>query len=85
VERTSWGGVHRSYRDGEAGFVGQRSVVGTTTRKGLKVPAEIDDRSYPAGIKVPDEKRDLINIRLAGSFMANGTTRSCHERETFIS
>jgi hypothetical protein len=29
----------------------------------LKVHAEIDDRSYPAGIKVPDEEMDLINIR----------------------
>jgi transposase len=38
-------------------------IAGTTTRKGLKVHAEIDDRSYPAGIKVPDEERDLINIR----------------------
>src|SRR5579864_6859019 len=27
-------------------------IAGTTTRKGLKVHAEIDDRSYPAGIKI---------------------------------
>jgi len=38
-------------------------IAGTTTRKGLKVHAEIDDRSYPAGIRVPDEEMDLINIR----------------------
>jgi transposase len=38
-------------------------IAGTTTRKGLKVHAEIDDRSYPAGIKVPDEEMHLINIR----------------------
>jgi transposase len=38
-------------------------IAGTTTRKGLKVHAEIDERSYPAGIKVPDEEMDLINIR----------------------
>ena len=38
-------------------------IAGTTTQKGLKVHAEIDDRSYPAGIKVPDEEMDLINIR----------------------
>lgn len=37
-------------------------IAGTTTRKGLKVHAEIDDRSYPAGIKVPDEDMDLINL-----------------------
>jgi hypothetical protein len=29
----------------------------------LKVHAEIDDRSYPAGIKVPDEEMDRINLR----------------------
>ena len=38
-------------------------IAGTTTRKGLKVHAEIDDRSYPAGIKVPDEEMDLFNLR----------------------
>ena len=31
-------------------------IAATTIRKGLKVHAEIDDRSYPAGIKVPDEE-----------------------------
>jgi transposase len=38
-------------------------IAGTTTRKGLKVHAEINDRLYPAGVKVPDEEMDLINIR----------------------
>jgi transposase len=38
-------------------------IAGTTTRKGLKVHAEIDERSYPAGIKVPDAEMDLINLR----------------------
>jgi transposase len=38
-------------------------IAGTTTRKGLKVHAEIDDRSYPAGIKVPDEEMAHINLR----------------------
>jgi transposase len=38
-------------------------IAGTTTRKGLKVHAEIDDHSYPAGIKVPDEEMDQINLR----------------------
>jgi transposase len=38
-------------------------IAGTTTRKGLKVHAEIDSRSYPAGIKVPDAEMDLINLR----------------------
>jgi transposase len=38
-------------------------IAGTTTRKGLKVHAEIDQRSYPAGIKVPDSEMKLINLR----------------------
>jgi hypothetical protein len=38
-------------------------IASTTTRKGLKVHAEINDRLYPAGVKVPDEEMDLINIR----------------------
>jgi transposase len=38
-------------------------IAGTTTRKGLKVHAEIDDRSYPAGIKVPDAEMAQINLR----------------------
>ena len=38
-------------------------IAGTTTRKGLKVHAEIDDRSYPAGIKVPDSEMERIHLR----------------------
>ena len=38
-------------------------IAGTTTRKGLKVHAEIDDRSYPAGIKVSDSEMERINLR----------------------
>jgi len=38
-------------------------IAGTTTRKGLKVHAEIDDHSYPAGIKVPDAEMDTIHLR----------------------
>jgi predicted transcriptional regulator len=38
-------------------------IAGTTTRKGLKVHAEIDDRLYPAGIKVPDAEMAQINLR----------------------
>jgi len=38
-------------------------IAGTTTRKGLQVHAEIDDRSYPAGIKVPDAEMDRLNLR----------------------
>ena len=37
-------------------------IAGTTTRKGLKVRAEIDTNAYPAGIKVEDE--ELAKVRL---------------------
>jgi transposase len=38
-------------------------IAGTTTRKGLKVHAEIDACLYPTGTKVADEAMDQINIR----------------------
>ncbi len=38
-------------------------IAATTTRKGLKVHAEIDRRSYPAGIKVPDADMEQISLR----------------------
>ena len=38
-------------------------IAATTTRKGLKVHAELDTRSYPAGIKVPDAMMEKINLR----------------------
>jgi hypothetical protein len=38
-------------------------IAATTTRKGLKVHAEIDDRSYPAGIRVPDADMNQIKLR----------------------
>jgi len=38
-------------------------IAGTTTRKGLKVHAEIDDRSYPVGLKVPDVEMDQLNLQ----------------------
>ena len=37
-------------------------IAGTTTRKGLKVHAEIDEGRYPAGVKVPDA--EMANIQL---------------------
>jgi Rhodopirellula transposase DDE domain len=37
-------------------------IAGTTTRKGLKVHAEIDNAKYPAGVKVPDS--EMAEIRL---------------------
>ncbi len=38
-------------------------IAGTTTQKGLKVHAEIDDRSYPAGIKIPDVQMKQLNLQ----------------------
>ena len=38
-------------------------IAGTTTRKGLRVHAEIDDRRYSAGIKVPDAEMAQIHLR----------------------
>lgn len=37
-------------------------IAGTTTRKGLKVYAELDDSLYPSGIKVSDEEFEQIRI-----------------------
>jgi hypothetical protein len=38
-------------------------IAGTTTKKGLKVHAEVDGRSYPAGVKVPDSEMAEIQLR----------------------
>lgn len=37
-------------------------IAGTTTRKGLKVYAELDDSSYPSGIKISDAEFESIRI-----------------------
>lgn len=37
-------------------------IAGTTTRKGLKVYAELDDSSYPSGIKISDTEFERICI-----------------------
>ena len=41
-------------------------IAGTTTKKGLKVHAEINDRTYPAGIKVGDAEMTQINLQRDG-------------------
>ena len=38
-------------------------IAGTTTKKGLKVHAEIDGRNYPTGIKVLDSEMAEIQLR----------------------
>ncbi|PTQ86722.1 DDE family transposase, partial [Nitrosomonas nitrosa] len=37
-------------------------IAGTTTRKGLKVHAELDDSLYPTGIKVSDDEFKQIHL-----------------------
>ena len=37
-------------------------IAATTTRKGLKVRAEVDENSYPSGVKVADDEMSKINI-----------------------
>lgn len=37
-------------------------IAATTTRKGLKVKAELDSGLYPKGIKITDEELEKINI-----------------------
>ena len=51
-------------------------IAATTTRKGLKVSAEIDSKPYPKGIKVTDEEFAAIRFYVMSS-MANGTTPLC--------
>jgi hypothetical protein len=38
-------------------------IVGTTTRTGLKIEAELDANAYPKGIHVTDEELEKINIQ----------------------
>jgi len=38
-------------------------IAGTTTRKGLKVHAEIDDSTYPEGVKVTDKEIGQVRIQ----------------------
>jgi hypothetical protein len=38
-------------------------IAGTTTRKGLRVRAKIDDQRYPPGIEVPDAQMAQIHLR----------------------
>jgi hypothetical protein len=38
-------------------------IAATTTQKGLRVQAEIDEREYPEGIKVPDAQMAQIHLR----------------------
>jgi len=41
------------------------NLIGATrTRKGLRVKAKLDTRTYKVGIKIPDEAMERLNIRL---------------------
>ncbi len=37
-------------------------IAGTTTGTGLKVYAQLDERSYPKGVEVSDEQLAAVNI-----------------------
>ena len=37
-------------------------IAATTTKKGLKVKAELDSGHYPKGIKVTDEELETVRI-----------------------
>jgi hypothetical protein len=41
-------------------------IAGTTTKTGLKVRAELDRSSYPAGRKVPNREMRELNIEMVG-------------------
>lgn len=38
-------------------------IAATTTRKGLKVRAEVNEKSYPSGVKVTDDEISSINMQ----------------------
>jgi len=38
-------------------------IAATTTRKGLKVRAQVDEKSYTSGVKVTDDEMSSINIQ----------------------
>jgi hypothetical protein len=38
-------------------------IAGTTTATGLKVQAELNTQTYPAGIKVSDQQFDQVKLR----------------------
>jgi hypothetical protein len=40
-------------------------IVGTTTRTGLTIAAELDDNEYPKGLQVTDEEWEKVNIQRA--------------------
>jgi uncharacterized membrane protein len=42
------------------------SLIGsTTTRKGLKIEAQLDENKYETGIKISDEEIDSLNLKKA--------------------
>ena len=38
-------------------------IASTTTKKGLKIEAEVDDNEYEKGIKVSDAEMEQLNIK----------------------
>ncbi len=59
-------------------------IAGTTTKKGLKLYAEIDDRTYPPGTKVSDSA--MADINLSTGRVSRGLELRVHPvAGTFIS
>ena len=44
------------------GYVIANIIAGTTTRKGLKVRAELDHATYPTGVQVSDEQLAALHL-----------------------
>lgn len=40
-------------------------IANTTTEKGLKIQADLDDTAYPTGLKVSDQELEAINLKKA--------------------
>ena len=40
-------------------------IANTTTEKGLKIQADLDDAAYPTGLKVSDQELEAINLKKA--------------------
>ncbi len=57
-------------------------IAGTTTKKGLKVQAKVDDRKYPAGTKVSDA--DMAEIGLLRDDFHSEWNYEIRPRETSL-
>jgi hypothetical protein len=59
---SAWWMDHR-FASGMRRFAVVELIASTTTKTGLVVRCELDDRIYPKGIKVSDDEMASINIK----------------------